>query len=103
MNITAEEIDTIASYMYDFESSYNKKILARDGKDWDEFVPSFTIDELSRMREYVSLQPVDFEYDFNDIDDVSNLIYDYIKWWVYGLINEGDIKTARFVLDKGYV
>ena len=99
-----EKSETIISCIFDLDSSYNKKILTRSGKDWDtEFVPSFTIDELFQMRDYLYCHPIATRYDFNDYCEVSELIYDYIKWWVYDLIREGEIGMARFILNAAYI
>lgn len=50
-NYDMETYNQICSVIFDFDSSYNRKILNRNGKEWDEeFIPSFTIDELYRMK-----------------------------------------------------
>ncbi len=99
-----ETYNQIITVIFDFESSYNRKILNRNGKEWDgEFIPSFTVDELFQMRDYLYCHPIDIRYDFNDCNDVSDLIYDYIRWWVYDLLSEGEISRAKTVLNEGYI
>ena len=103
-NYDMETYKQILSVIFDFDSSYNRKILNRNGKDWDEeFIPSFTIDELFQMRNYLYCHLIDVRYDFNDYDDISDLIYDYIRWWVNDLLDEGEITHAKTVLNAGYI
>lgn len=90
-------------YLLDFECSHNNKILNRNGGDWYELIPSFTIDELFLMRDFLYCHPIDTKYDFNDIDDISNLVYDYIQWWVFDLIQEGECGLAKTVLNEAFL
>ncbi len=54
------------------------------------------------MREYLSCHPTGIEYDFSDYDDVSDCVYDYIKWWIFDLLHEGEVSKAKEVLNTAF-
>ena len=55
------------------------------------------------MQHYIYAHHVEREYDLNCCDDVSEMIYDYIKWWVFDLIVDGDVNQAKLVLNSGFI
>ncbi len=96
--------DEIIQKYLDLGLSQNRKILHRNGKDWeDDFCLEFDWGELSLMKEFVYAHPVNIEYDLNEYESVSELVHDYIAWLVYDLIFDGQYREAKAVLNNGYV
>ena len=98
--MTYSDIDAVHSVIYDFELSQNAKILNRNGKDWYELCDSFTGDELAQMKDFLLEHPISCDYDW---DDINTMLYDYIMWWSFDLINCGEPDDAKRVLNAGYV
>ncbi len=68
----------IEDYLVSFTISQNANLLNRNGQDWDVLCDSFTICELRQMREYLYDHHFSVTYDFNECDEISCLVYDYI-------------------------
>lgn len=86
---------------FDYYSTQSKKILNRNEQDWYEFCASFTLEELQSMRRSVHFYNITRQYDLTDCNDISDLIYDYIMYWVFDQINEGDLDFAKEILNEG--
>ena len=98
--MTYNNIDAVHAVIYDKTLSQNAKILYRNGQDWYVLLDSFTNDELAQMKDFLLEHPIDWDYDWDDIDA---MLYDYIMWWSFDLINCGDPTAAKEVLNAGYV
>lgn len=83
---------------YDDYSSQDRKILTWDKKNYEGFIGSFSLNELDEMAWYLAnhpYHPVICDYSYNDSEDRSGLLYDYIGHWLYELINDGAILGAE--------
>ena len=98
--MTYNNIDAVHNVIYDATLSQNAKILNRNGQDWYDLCDSFTNDELAQMKDFLRDHPINGDYDWDDID---TMLYDYIMWWSFDLINCGNSAAAKKVLNAGYV
>lgn len=96
--------NNVNSIILDLNNSQNQKILNRNGKDWyDEFCASFVIDELLIMRDYVLSHTPGLDYNIDDYNDISDLVYNYMMYLVFDLINAGETGSAKLVMNAGYI
>ena len=79
---------------YEELTSQDRRIMTWDKNNYDEFIRSFSEDELKEMNFYLShhpFYPVDIEYNYSSFDDISALVYEYICHWLYEQLNDGII------------
>lgn len=93
----------IEDYLVSFTISQNAKLLNRNGQDWDVLCDSFTICELRQMREYLYDHHFSVAYDFNECDEISCLVYDYIVSWISDLLHYGYESEAMSVINTALV
>ena len=78
------------------DTSQDRKILNWNGRDYEAFVSSFTEDELEEMNSYLVHHPyfpLDCEYD--EEGRAGSIVCDYIRRWLYQLLEDGIISGAR--------
>lgn len=90
---------------YDSYTSQDRKILTWNKENFDNFIRSFSEDELSEMEWYLrhhSYHSVDVDYRVDNPNDVSDLIYEYVCHWLYDLMMDsvtGSAEEARTLLE----
>jgi len=87
---------------YDSYTSHDRKVLTWNKENFDNFIRSFSEDELSEMEWYLRHHSVDVDYRFDNPNDVSDLIYEYVCHWLYDLMMDsvtGSAEEARTLLE----
>ncbi len=78
--------------------SYEDKILGWNMKNFDELVSSMTDDEIDDMVWF--LEKNDFFPMSADYNDRSEVVYDYMKRWLYTVIENGDKVASKALFEK---
>lgn len=81
----------------DYENTCCNKIIKWDKKDYDEFINSFTEQELSEMVWYLEHEKnLSLEgYQYSNFDWKCTIVHDYCIDWLFEKLNEGIISGSR--------